>query len=197
MCLGIDHARILNSIQTPILVINLEYLICDFNQAFSQTYGVTRDNALGRPCHEIAHKSSIPCWENGITCPVKTVIGDIKSSPCRIIHKHILADGNPRWEEIVATSLMDAQGHVSYVIEELHDMSELLQSREILDELKKELKMLKGLLPMCSNCLKIRDEEGNWHRVDNYIRKHSEALVSHGLCPECVKILYPKFSDHE
>jgi len=46
---------------------------------------------------------------------------------------------------------------------------------------------LEGLLPICASCKKIRDEQGNWHQVDVYIRQHSEVRFSHGLCPECYR----------
>ncbi|HWQ09538.1 MAG TPA: hypothetical protein VN436_10535 [Holophaga sp.] len=50
---------------------------------------------------------------------------------------------------------------------------------------RRELHELKGILPICSYCKKIRDDEGYWHQVEEYIRHHSEANFSHGLCPEC------------
>ena len=55
-----------------------------------------------------------------------------------------------------------------------------------------EIKVLRGILPLCSFCKKIRDDEGYWEQVDVYINKHSEADISHSLCPECAKIHYPK-----
>jgi hypothetical protein len=50
---------------------------------------------------------------------------------------------------------------------------------------------LKGLLPICSSCKKIRDDQGYWNHLEMYIRDHTEAEFSHGLCPECVRKLYP------
>ena len=54
-----------------------------------------------------------------------------------------------------------------------------------------EIKELKGIIPICSNCKKIRDDDGYWQKVENYIQTHSNAEFSHGLCPECRKNLYP------
>ncbi|MBN1991602.1 MAG: response regulator [Anaerolineae bacterium] len=53
------------------------------------------------------------------------------------------------------------------------------------------VKLLSGLLPICSNCKKIRNDEGYWQQVEEYIHQHSEADFSHGLCPACLKELYP------
>ncbi len=58
-----------------------------------------------------------------------------------------------------------------------------------------EIKSLRGILPICSNCKKIRNDRGSWEQIEVYIRGHSEAEFSHGLCPECMKKLYPEFSE--
>lgn len=54
-----------------------------------------------------------------------------------------------------------------------------------------ELKILKGILSICSSCKRIRDENGYWKTIEGYIREHSEADFSHGLCEECALKLYP------
>ena len=51
---------------------------------------------------------------------------------------------------------------------------------------------LSGLLPICASCKKIRDEQGHWHNLEIYIRNHSEAEFSHGICPDCRRRLYPE-----
>lgn len=60
-------------------------------------------------------------------------------------------------------------------------------------ELEKEVQMLKGILPICSFCKKIRDQEGKWEPLEHYISDRSEAKFSHGMCPECAKKNYPDF----
>ena len=62
---------------------------------------------------------------------------------------------------------------------------------ELQDALAK-VKTLSGLLPICASCKKIRDEHGNWHSLETYIRDHSEADFSHGICPVCREKLYSK-----
>jgi PAS domain S-box-containing protein len=54
-----------------------------------------------------------------------------------------------------------------------------------------QVKALKGLLPICSSCKNIRDDQGYWSQIEAYISSHSEAAFSHSICPECVKKLYP------
>jgi|GEM_PF-5001888 len=53
-----------------------------------------------------------------------------------------------------------------------------------------EIKTLKGILPICSNCKKIRDDGGYWEMLEAYLEKHSEVLFSHGICPTCIEELY-------
>jgi len=60
-----------------------------------------------------------------------------------------------------------------------------------LQEASKEIKTLRGILPLCSFCKKIRDDKGYWEQVDVYIHQHTDADVSHGICPECAKEHYP------
>ena len=55
-----------------------------------------------------------------------------------------------------------------------------------------KIKTLSGLLPICSNCKKIRDDKGYWKQIEFYIREHSEAEFTHSMCPECAKNFYPE-----
>jgi PAS domain S-box-containing protein len=55
------------------------------------------------------------------------------------------------------------------------------------------IRTLRGMLPICSSCKKIRNDDGYWEQIDVYIRDHSEAEFSHGICPECAKKLYPQY----
>jgi hypothetical protein len=56
-----------------------------------------------------------------------------------------------------------------------------------------DIKVLRGLIPICASCKKIRDDQGFWTRIEEYFTAHSEAKFSHGICPECMRALYPDF----
>jgi DNA-binding NtrC family response regulator len=78
----------------------------------------------------------------------------------------------------------DLLGHsIRYAIERQKLLTQLEQSL-------KEIKILRGFLPICANCKKIRDDKGYWTRIEEYIGQHSEAEFSHGICPECLVKLY-------
>ena len=54
-----------------------------------------------------------------------------------------------------------------------------------------EIKILQGIIPICTNCKNVRDDKGFWNQVETYISKNSEVKFSHGVCPTCAKKLYP------
>lgn len=66
------------------------------------------------------------------------------------------------------------------------------RTREIMDA-QASIKALGGLIPICSNCKKIRDDKGYWEQLELYIRDHSDVEFSHGICPDCAKKLYPEY----
>lgn len=58
-----------------------------------------------------------------------------------------------------------------------------------------QVKKLSGFIPICASCKKIRDDKGYWNQVEKYISDHSEALFSHSICPDCMRLLYPEIAD--
>jgi len=69
------------------------------------------------------------------------------------------------------------------------------QKQELIDQLEKaleEIKTLKGLIPICSYCKKIRNDEGFWDQVEVYFETHSDAKFTHSMCPECIRKHYPE-----
>jgi hypothetical protein len=69
---------------------------------------------------------------------------------------------------------------------ELSSMND--QLRDALDHVKR----LQGMLPICANCKKVRDDDGYWQQIELYISEHSDSKISHGICPECMIKLYGK-----
>ncbi|MEY4703974.1 MAG: hypothetical protein RL042_170 [Nitrospirota bacterium] len=68
---------------------------------------------------------------------------------------------------------------------------ELRRSNAELQQALREVKVLRGLIPICASCKKIRNDDGFWQQLEEYIGEHSEAEFSHGICQPCVKKLYP------
>jgi two-component system CheB/CheR fusion protein len=71
------------------------------------------------------------------------------------------------------------------------DISEAKKMQEALQKALDDIRVLRGILPICMNCKRIRDDQGRWNPVESYVRERTEADFSHGFCPECMKKLYP------
>lgn len=81
-------------------------------------------------------------------------------------------------------SIVETHLTLVYSIEQLEDRNHQLQ------QALNEVKTLKGLLPICASCKKIRDDTGYWKQIESYIKDHSEAEFTHGICPECADVVY-------
>ncbi|MBU4277499.1 MAG: cyclic nucleotide-binding domain-containing protein [Proteobacteria bacterium] len=80
--------------------------------------------------------------------------------------------------------------HPYIAIELLQVMSRRMQQME-----QRLLKVLGGLVPICASCKSIRQPDGSWVAVEQYVQEHSDADFTHGICPKCKKRLYPEFAD--
>jgi len=70
-------------------------------------------------------------------------------------------------------------------------------NKQLIEKLQKaltDIKQLSGLLPICSHCKKIRDDKGYWNQIEAYILEHSDAQLSHSICPDCAQEHYPELS---
>lgn len=107
-------------------------------------------------------------------------------------------DGSKQYFIVTAKPFQDHTGKVVGIVESFQDIT-LRKNAEIerdvlvgeLQEALSKVKQLSGFLPICASCKKIRDDKGYWNQIESYIRSHSEAEFSHGICPECAEKLYP------
>lgn len=79
----------------------------------------------------------------------------------------------------------------SIAIQNAQLFSELRQAKDAAEGALAQVKTLRGLVPICSSCKNIRDDEGYWHNVADYMHQHTAAEFSHGICPDCIRKLYP------
>jgi len=100
---------------------------------------------------------------------------------------------------LTLSPIKDAAGNVMGVSSIERDITivkreeeERLKLIEELTEALRNIKTLRGLLPICASCKKIRDDRGYWQKVESYIAEHTNAAFTHGLCPDCLDKLYPE-----
>jgi len=112
-------------------------------------------------------------------------------------------DGHTYWQEITARFFRTEEGKIKiagvsknitkrkqaeFQRERLiKELNKILAEKEALLE---EVKLLRGLLPICSGCKRIRDSEGKWWPLDAYIQKRGQAKLTHSICPDCSEVLY-------
>jgi PAS domain S-box-containing protein len=124
--------------------------------------------------------------------------------------KHLIETGKPQecelrmmqkdiffWAHLAATATQETDGGsiCRVVMSDITDRKRSEKERELLiselTDAMRQLKKLSGLLPICSYCKKIRDDQGYWNQIESYIHEHSEAEFSHSVCRECAKKYYP------
>jgi PAS domain S-box-containing protein len=109
----------------------------------------------------------------------------------------VTMSGKVKWVEQSVTLQIEGGNVVGFqaIGRDISKRREIQEEREqLIVELQQALtnvKTLSGLLPICASCKKIRDDKGYWNQIETYIREHSGVDFSHGICPECVKTLYP------
>ncbi|MCK5193289.1 MAG: PAS domain-containing protein, partial [Desulfobulbaceae bacterium] len=91
-------------------------------------------------------------------------------------HRVLLDNGTEKWVREVCKTEYDDNGEAVRSLGIVHDIT--------------EIKALRGIIPICSKCKKIRDDEGYWQQVDHYLADHSAAELSHGICRQCSDELY-------
>lgn len=188
----IDYLNaIIGSLKNSIIMLDKNYTIVDINPASCSIYETTREEAIGKHCYEITHRYDRPCYETNTNCPAKKVFETGKQA--QVIHNHIAGKGNIM-EEIVASPIKDKKKNILYVMEEIRDVTELIKTIKTTIDMHDEIRTLKHIIPICAHCKKIRTDTGYWKSIEEYIEEHSDSALSHGICPNCSKKLYPDFS---
>jgi PAS domain S-box-containing protein len=181
-----------NSAVDGIVSLDLEDCIVDVNPQFEKLFGYKVSEIKGRNIDDVIVPKGDFKEANEVTHLIQR--GGIAVSEGKRLRK----DGSLIDVSIGGAPIIvrDKQIGVLAVYRDITDRKKAEGERErIIQDLQDALnrvKTLSGLIPICANCKKIRDDEGYWSDVELYISKHSEAEFSHGLCSECMEKLYPE-----
>jgi len=94
------------------------------------------------------------------------------------------------WLETHAVPFRNEQGIIVFLLGVTRDITARKQMEAEREEALTRVKKLEGIIPICMHCKKIRDDQNSWNQLEQYISKHSEAVFSHGICPQCAESLY-------
>ncbi len=177
--------RIVDTAQEGILFTDSSGNARYVNQRMADMVGWTVEEMRGRPITDFL-PGGCACIERMATVGRPGAAAD--RHDCRFRRK----DGSDLWTMVSCNPLRDDGGTSIGSLAMITDISERKRmegEREtLIDELQAALasvKTLKGLLPICAWCNKVRDEGGDWHPMEVYIKIHSDASFSHGICPDC------------
>lgn len=161
----------------------LDYMIVEVNKAYEVLTGITIKDAVGKNSSELYGIGKPPYFD---------------------IYKKVVDTGEPHefvtyfepFKKYFRISVFTpGKGQFATVFDDITDSRRNEEERErLFNDLKgalAKIKKLNALLPICASCKKIRDDEGYWSQVEAYISKHTDTVFSHGICPECLKKLYP------
>lgn len=125
----------------------------------------------------------------------------LQSKGSNHLERILLAKGNRPVPMEISVHLIEIDGR-TYALSILRDISKRKQMEtereQLINELRhalQEVKRLEGILPTCAYCKRIRDDSGQWHQFEVYIRERSEAEFSHGICPECKELHFGNLQD--
>jgi len=172
---------------SAVFVVDHDFNIFDLNPEAAKLFNIDSDVILWRLCGEIMHclhalESEEGCGttEHCPDCVIRNAVESARTS--KAVHKDkykmkIERNGEVRDAHMLVSASPFEYDSDSFVLLVIEDITEITK--------------LRRLLPICSSCKKIRDDQNYWESVSDYLKKHEDMEFTHGICPECAKKLYP------
>ncbi len=186
-----EVVRPLNGVEEPFFAVSIDLLCClDFtgyfkrlNPAWERTLGFTIAELMAKPFIDFVHPD-----DRERTLKQNRSVRAVGENALSFENRYLCKDGSYRWLRWNAAP--DAEQQVIYSV--ARDITEQKCAEDEREQLVRELqaalaevKTLQQILPICSYCRKIRDDENYWHTVEGYISRHTSSMFSHGICPTC------------
>jgi PAS domain S-box-containing protein len=184
-----EWEEVFDIIDDAITIHDNDFNIIRANKAAEKMLGTASSKILKKKCYELYHGSTAPPESCPSCLSIQTSHPTVAEMSEPFLDKYI---------EVKALPLFNKEHQITglvHVVRNISGRKKLEKERENLifdltDALFK-VKALSGLLPICASCKKIRDDNGYWKQVDEYIREHSDADFTHGICPECAEREFP------
>lgn len=175
--------KLLENSNDAIFIVNpADGAFLDVNETACRRLGYPRETLLRMTVPDIQENAAGPNGWNDLR-------GKILASDILLdIGRHRRADGTTFPVEVsINKAIVDGK---TYLLANARDISD----RKKMEEAMSEVDALRGLIPICAKCKKIRDDKGFWQKVETYLERHSSARFTHGLCKDCMNELYGKES---
>ncbi|HWD92035.1 MAG TPA: PAS domain S-box protein [Verrucomicrobiae bacterium] len=187
-------AAIVETCDDAIISQTLGGTILSWNSGAERMFGYTAEDMVGE-----SSESLVPQDQHHEISAIRDVIENGRRVE-RIETQRLRRGGMPIDVSITVSPIKNSDGQIQGASIVLRDITERKRQEKerlrLIEELKEALrhvKTLNGLLPICASCKKIRNDGGYWEQVETYIRSRSNAEFTHGICPDCVRLLYPEY----
>lgn len=187
----------INSSINGLIVTDLDGNICFANHSFCKMFDYTYEMIVGTNAADLFTTRAIRTFAD-----IQAMI-DISDEDTQ----EFVVESSDSSRLVVEVSASDVTSRKGGTIGRVATFIDITRRKEIeaereqlvtkLQEALEKIKTLKGIIPICASCKKIRDDKGYWNQLESYIEEHSEANFSHGICPDCVQKLYPGLMEKE
>jgi PAS domain S-box-containing protein len=184
----IAHTLLVTNMPDGMIVLDTSNQIVDLNPALAALFQRTPKQLIGKRVNQIfALSTELDNFLQSINpTQIESDLSEIQPGHTFELRLSILHD---QFSQIVGKSL---------VLRDITERKKTEAERErLIGELKEALnqvKTLSGLLPICAHCKNIRDDQGYWHDVEEYIHQHTDTDFSHSICPDCLQKYYPEIA---
>ena len=184
---------LLNAIPIPIFYKGIDGHYMGLNKSFEEFFGKTNQELVGKSVFDIHLRDMAEIYNE------KDL--ELFHNPGVQVYNSQMKDARGDVHDVISqkSTFSDPQGNVIGLIGVILDITERKRLEEekenLVVDLQKalsEVKKMSGFLPICASCKKIRDDEGYWQQIEEYISDRSEAQFSHSICPDCTRKLYPE-----
>jgi len=169
------------------------------NQKYCDIAGYALDEMMAMTYLQITHPDDLQADLDYVR-----KIGEGKIRVYSREKRYVRKDGAIVWVNLTVSPIWEKEEQSNHQIAVVEDITERKRVEEERNQLILKLrqaladvKTLSGLLPICSHCKKIRDDNGYWNQIESYIHKHSGTEFSHSICPECAEKYYPEMDLYE
>jgi PAS domain S-box-containing protein len=181
------YRRIVETAQEGIWVIDAEGKVSYANERVAEMLGYPQAEVVGRPVDDFVAQEHHELSRQKLARSRRGILEQFEFT-------FLQRSGTPLHALVSTNPLHDQAGHYAGTLSMVSDITKRKRAEEALRKALDDVRTLRGILPICSNCKKIRDDQGYWTQVEDYVRDRTEAEFSHSFCPECMKKLYPEFA---